>query len=186
MAKLEQTEMFVAGIVLDPTSNAPIVILKDASGTICMPIWIGVSEANAIASALKNLEIVRPMTHDLLKTIVDEFGGKIERVLIRALADSTFYADIELVVAGVSKAIDARPSDALAIAVRTGASVFVDKDVLAQSQVTLVAMNPEGLEAMVPSASDHNSDNANFVNIEREKWQEILAEMDPEDFRYKM
>ena len=187
MIDFEQTEMFVAGIVLDPSNNAPIVILKDNAGKVCMPIWIGVNEANAIASALKKMEISRPMTHDLLKSIIDEFGAKIQKVLIRSLEDNTFYADIELLIGATVKTIDARPSDALALAIKSRASIFVAKDVLAQSQVSLVAVNSEDMDKLVSSSAEQDfANNANFVNIEREKWQEILAEMDPEDFRYKM
>jgi hypothetical protein len=182
----EDVEMFVAGLVLDPASNAPIVILKDASGEICLPIWIGLGEATAIASALKKVEIIRPMTHDLLKDVVDALDAKVVRVHVRALENNTFFADIELVIGEAIKLIDARPSDAIALAVRVGASITVAQAVLDQAQVTLVAVNPDEMEEVDVEAKDDESGSQNFANIEKEKWEEILAEMDPDDFKYKM
>ena len=179
-------EMYVAGLVLDPGSNAPIVILKDSTGNICLPIWIGLSEATAIASALKKVEIVRPMTHDLLKNLIDELGGRVMKIHIRSIENNTFFADIELVIGETIKIIDARPSDAIALAVRVGCSITVAREVLDQAQVTLVTINPETLEEVELEPQPEDSENQNFANIEKDKWEEILAEMDPEDFKYKM
>ncbi len=179
-------EMFVAGLVLDPNTNAPIVILKDTSGDICLPIWIGLSEATAIASSLKKVEIIRPMTHDLLKDIVDVLDVKVLRVHIRSLEDNTFYADIEIISGDTIKTIDARPSDAIALAVRVGAPITVAEGVLEQAQVTLVTVNPEEMEEVDVETRDEESGQQNFANIEKEKWEEILEEMDPDDFKYKM
>lgn len=179
-------EMYVAGLVLDPGSNAPIVILKDSTGNICLPIWIGLSEATSIASALKKVEIIRPMTHDLLRNVIDVLGGRVMKIHIRALESNTFFADIEVVVGETIKIIDARPSDAIALAVRVGASITVTSEVLEQAQVTLVAVNPEGMEEVELEQRPEDSENQNFANIEKDKWEEILAEMDPDDFKYKM
>lgn len=183
----EEVEMFVAGLVLDPTSNAPIVILKDPEGNICLPIWIGMAEATAIASAMKKVRLVRPMTHDLLKTMIDELGGRVVRVVVTELRENTFVANIEIAIGDGVRVIDARPSDAIALAVRCEAPVLVAQEVLKQAQVTLVAVGgEEGGGEVELRRSGEDSDNTNFANIEKDKWAEILAEMDPDDFKYKM
>lgn len=184
--KANEIEMFVAGLVLDPSSNAPIVVLKDSSGDICLPIWIGLAEATAIASALKKVDLARPMTHDLLKNIIDDFGGRVTKVTISELRENTFIATIEVVVGEAVKLIDSRPSDAIALAVRTSAQITVAEAVLDQAQVTLVPVDPEETEEFEIKPEDQESESQNFANIDKEKWEEILAEMDPDDFKYKM
>jgi bifunctional DNase/RNase len=189
MDQVKEIEMFVAGLVLDPSSNAPIVILKDETGERALPIWIGLAEATAIASALKNVPITRPMTHDLLRNIIEEFGGRVNKILIRGLTENTFLASIEIVSGETVKTVDSRPSDALALAVRVDAPIFVNEEVLSQAQVKLVTVSPE--EEMVQDTLDSFNDeqsggSANFANIDKEQWAEILAEMDPDDFKYKM
>ena len=183
-----EIEMFVAGLVLDPSSNAPIVVLKNTDGDTCLPIWIGLAEATAIASALKKLELARPMTHDLLKNVIDELGGRVVKVVISQLQENTFIANIEVVVGNVVKTIDARPSDAIALAVRTDAQIMVAEEVLEQAQVTLVSVgtSEDGEEEFEVVSGGDEARSANFANIDKEKWEEILAEMDPDDFKYKM
>lgn len=187
-AKDKEIEMFVAGLVLDPASNAPIVVLKDANGETCLPIWIGLAEATAIASSLKKVEVARPMTHDLLKDMIDELGGRVVKIIVTDLQENTFIANIEVVMGDVVKTIDARPSDAIALAVRTDAQIMVAAKVLEQAQVTLVAVSTseDGEEEYEVVGSDGESGSRNFANIDKEKWAEILAEMDPDDFKYKM
>ena len=183
----EEIEMFVAGLVLDPASNAPIVVLKDVSGETCLPIWIGLAEATAIASALKQVELARPMTHDLLCDVIDELGGRVVKVIVTELQENTFIANLEIVVGDVVRVIDARPSDAIAVAVRTNAQIMVRAEVLEQAQVTLVAVSTEdGEEEYEVAGGDEDRERKNFANIDKEKWAEILAEMDPDDFKYKM
>ncbi len=183
----EEIEMFVAGLVLDPASNAPIVILKDVSGETCLPIWIGLAEATAIASALKQVDLARPMTHDLLCDVIEELGGRVVKIVVTELQENTFIANIEIVLGDLVKVIDARPSDAIALAVRTNAQIVVKPEVLEQAQVTLVAVNTEdGEEEYEIAGSDEDREKKNFANIDKEKWSEILAEMDPDDFKYKM
>ncbi len=183
----DEIEMFVAGLVLDPASNAPIVILKDVSGETCLPIWIGLAEATAIASALKQVDLARPMTHDLLCDVVEELGGRVIKVIVAELHENTFIANIEIVVGDLVKIMDARPSDAIALAVRTNAQIVVKSAVLEQAQVTMVAVNTEdGEEEYAIAGSDDDRGKKNFANIDKEKWAEILAEMDPDDFKYKM
>lgn len=186
MKRQNEVEMVVAGLVLDPSSNAPIVILKDPNGDVCLPIWIGLAEATAIASAMKKVPLARPMTHDLLKNLVDEFGGEVVRIVIHSLHDNTFLANIEISSGETLRIIDARPSDAIALAVRSDAPIYVTKVVLEQAQVTLVAVPPEDAEQFGEEHSIKEVKEQNFANIEKDKWAEILADMDPDDFKYKM
>lgn len=180
-------EMFVAGLVLDPASNAPIVILKNSEGNSCLPIWIGLAEATAIASALKNVNLARPMTHDLMANILDEFEARVVQIRIRGLEDNTFLADIELALGEASKVIDARPSDAIALAVRVNAPIMVAASVLDKAQVQLVISDDSEVEG-VPVSRVESTDfiSENFANIDEQKWAEILDDMEPDDFKYKM
>lgn len=186
MDKKKEVEMFVAGLVLDPASNAPIVILKDPNGDTCLPIWIGLAEATAIASALKKVELVRPLTHDLLICMLQELSAKVVRIVITDLKENTFIAAVELSFGDVLKVIDSRPSDAIAIAVRVGAPIIVSADVLDRAQVKLVAMSPDNPDDIELETALTPEGEKNFANIEKEKWAQILAEMDPDDFKYKM
>ena len=180
-------EMFVAGLVLDPASNAPIVILKNSQGDVCLPIWIGLAEATAIASALKNVDLARPMTHDLMTNILDELEARVVQIRIKGLQENTFLADIDLAIGEVSKAVDARPSDAIALAVRVNAPIMVASAVLDQAQVQLVVDENTG-EELPPTARVESTEFVaeNFANIDEEKWAEILDGMAPDDFKYKM
>src|SRR5262245_7126121 len=132
MERERVVEMIVAGLVLDPSSNAPIVILREPEKGICLPIWIGLAEATAIASALKKVELMRPMTHDLLRTLIEELGGRLVRVLVTGLRESTFIANLEIAVGDSMHIIDCRPSDAIALAVRVGCQILVATEVLEQ------------------------------------------------------
>src|SRR5687768_6769866 len=105
-------EMTIKGLMVDPITNTPIVILKDTQGDRVLPIWVGISEANAIALQVENVSTPRPMTHDLLRNVISDLDGHVDRVVVSDLKDNTFYAIIHLVVRGESIAIDARPSDA--------------------------------------------------------------------------
>jgi hypothetical protein len=128
--------MTVRALVMDPVSNMPVVILEDAGQTSFLPIWIGVCEANAISLQLEGVSTPRPMTHDLLRDLIRATGYTVDHVLIHSLADSVFLASIHLVNgAGESREIDSRPSDALALALRTEAAVLVDPEVLSRSVI---------------------------------------------------
>ena len=105
--------MFVAGLVLDPTTNSPIVILKDDTGDTALPIWLGLPEASSIASFLKKIAPVRPMTHDLLSTTIETLGAKVVRVVITGLKENTFIASLELAQGDSMRVIDCRPSDGM-------------------------------------------------------------------------
>lgn len=218
-------EMFVGGLVLDPNTQAPVVVLKNEPGTIHLPIWIGVAEATSIASAIKELEMARPLTHDLLMTVIQEAALRVERVVITELKDSTYFSELILASGDKALILDARPSDAIAIALRAAAPIFVTQAVLAQAQITFASTseNPtgEGLkesdakgsegEAQSPSSrsAEEGADLSDeerrvlaesdelksreaeggglqdFKGIDKEKWKEILAELDPDDFKYK-
>jgi bifunctional DNase/RNase len=123
-------EMSIQGLMVDPITNMPIVILKDKDGDRKLPIWVGIFEANAIALQIENIATPRPMTHDLLKNVIKDLDGQVERVVVCDLKDNTFYAIIYLTVRGESIAIDARPSDAIALALRARAPIMVEETVI--------------------------------------------------------
>lgn len=143
MSSIEPIRMEVRGLMVDPSSNQPIIVLRDPEGHFFLPIWIGTFEANAIASTLEAVTPPRPMTHDLLCSLVEELDGTIEAVVINDLRAGTFFAQIHLHQAGRDITLDARPSDAIAMALRAGAEIFVLPDVLAQAQ-TVPAGDAEG------------------------------------------
>lgn len=126
--------MSVKGLMLDPISNSPIVVLKDEEDKIFLPIWVGIFEANAIALRLENVATPRPMTHDLLRSVLQELEAEVTRIEISDLRDSTFYASVHLKAGERVLLIDARPSDAIALALRTDAPIFVAQQVLDQAQ----------------------------------------------------
>jgi hypothetical protein len=119
---------------MDPANNTPIVILKDVESDLMLPIWVGPFEANSIASEIEKVTTPRPMTHDLLRNIIVEFGGEVIRVVVTELRDNTFYAVIEIEFQGKKVLIDARPSDAIALALRADCPIFVRDEVVAISQ----------------------------------------------------
>ena len=123
-------EMTIKGLMVDPITNMPIVILKDKQGDRVLPIWVGIFEANAIALQIENIATPRPMTHDLLKNVIKDLEGQVERVVVCDLKDNTFYAVIYMTVRGDTVAIDARPSDAIALALRTRSPILVEETVI--------------------------------------------------------
>lgn len=131
---LEIVQMEIKGLMLDPTSKTPIVLLHDPSGNSFLPIWIGVFEANAIALSIEGVEPPRPMTHDLLMTSLKRIGVEVQRVTISDLKDSTFYAVISLHGPDGDHLIDSRPSDAIALALRADAPIFAHRSVLESAQ----------------------------------------------------
>jgi len=126
--------MSIKGLMLDPVSNSPIVVLKDEDEKFFLPIWVGIFEANAIALQLENVTTPRPMTHDLLRNLISELDARVTRVVINDLRDSTFFAQIRVIAGQRTMEIDARPSDAIALALRTEAPIFVAQSVLDQAQ----------------------------------------------------
>jgi len=130
-----EIEMKIRGLMVDPSTNMPIVLLKDPQSEALLPIWVGLYEANAIAMEVEKPQTPRPMTHDLLKNLIHGLNAQVQRVVVTELKDDTFYAVIWMEQNGEIVALDARPSDALALALRTDCPIFVDEDVLRAAKV---------------------------------------------------
>jgi bifunctional DNase/RNase len=130
----DAVKMTVRGLVMDPASNSPVVVLENGEGNAFLPIWIGVCEANSIALHLEGVDTPRPMTHDLVRNLLDSAGCRVEHILIHSLDDSIFHASIQLRDArSDTHQVDSRPSDAIALALRVDADVLVDPSVLEQA-----------------------------------------------------
>lgn len=168
--KADSIQMAVGGLTLDPVTKTPIVILKDMDNKLNLPIWIGLLEATAMATELEGIKMARPMTHDLVKNILAELGGSVNSIEITELKENTYYALIYLNVAGRELTIDSRPSDAIALALRTKSPIYVAKAVLEASSI--LQQSEEGKEP-------------DFSNVSKEKWADILEKMSPDDFKYK-
>ena len=165
----KMVEMKVTGLTIDPFTSMPIIILKDLEEKCALPIWIGLIEASAIATELESIQLSRPMTHDLLKNILDAMEVSVVRVEVNDLADNTFYARILLKRKGEERSMDSRPSDAIAIALRTKAPIFVARHVIDKSRK--IDLAKDGAEE----------------EMKKQKWAEILENLSPEDFgKYKM
>ena len=130
-----EVEMKIRGLMMDPVTNMPIVILKDVNGSTVLPIWVGVYEANAIALEIEKVTTPRPMTHDLLKNLLIGLETTVRKVVVTELRDDTFFAVIWLERDGQMISIDARPSDALALALRMDCPIYVDDEVLKSSKL---------------------------------------------------
>lgn len=157
--------MAVKNLTLDPMTNMPIIILKNDAGDLVVPIWVGVFEANAIAMELGKIPTLRPMTHDLIRDIIKKMDADLDRVIITDLKEGTYYAALEIKIGSITLTIDCRPSDAIAVALRFNALIFVDQDVVEKSR-----------------AADHGRD-----PDEAEKLQDWLKSLKPEDFgKYSM
>ena len=149
-------KMEIKGLLMDPVSNMPVVILRDAGDGVFLPIWVGIFEANAIAIAMEKIATPRPMTHDLLNNLVRELDARVERIVINDLKDNTFFARIHLSRAGATWTVDSRPSDAIALALRCQSEIFVEEEVLEKSR-TLHAegsdQDPDRLRKWLEEAS---------------------------------
>lgn len=132
-----EKEVKIRGLLIDPTTNSPVVLLKDVSSDTMLPIWVGPYEANSIASEIEKLPSLRPMTHDLLKNVIRQLGGVVNRVVVTDLRDSTFFAVIEISLLEQTVLIDARPSDAIALALRVDCPIFVKEAVLESSRTEI-------------------------------------------------
>ena len=127
-------EMKVRGLALDPVSNMPIIILRDEDEKRSLPIWVGIFEANAIALELEKIATPRPMTHDLIKSILETIEARVVKVMVTDLKENTFYAVLHLQLGGTEYTVDSRPSDAIALALRVGAPIYVDEEVVRKAQ----------------------------------------------------
>jgi hypothetical protein len=138
------TQVQIFRMVLDPKNNSPIVILRDPESGALFPIWIGIFEAHAIAMKLEDIDAARPMTHDLLKGLIDALGAKLDRVEVVDLVESTYIARIHLRVGDATYAVDSRPSDAIAVALRTDSPIFVADHVLEASKIDASTLDLAG------------------------------------------
>ncbi|MGD0731396.1 MAG: bifunctional nuclease family protein [Terracidiphilus sp.] len=136
-------EVRIRGLMMDPSTNMPIVVLKDIASETVMPIWVGIFEANAIAIEIEKVSAPRPMTHDLTRNLIRHLNGQLERVVITELRDDTFFAVLWVRQGDEAVAIDARPSDAVALALRADCPIFVSEQVM-QSAKLNTAGPPEG------------------------------------------
>jgi uncharacterized protein len=160
-----QIEMTIKGLMVDPITNMPIVILRDRDGQRVLPIWVGIFEANAIALQIENISTPRPMTHDLLRNVIQDLKAAVQKVVVCDLQENTFYALIYLTLNGDTLAIDARPSDAIALALRTRSPILVEENVIDTAKTV-----------------DLNADRTDGDRLQ--KWLESL---DPEELgKYKM
>ena len=130
-----EVEMKIRGLMMDPVTNMPIVILKDVNGTAILPIWVGIYEANAIALEIEKVNTPRPMTHDLIKNVLLGLSAGVQKVVVNDLREDTFFALIWVERDGQLICIDSRPSDALAVALRLDCPIFVDEEVLKSSKI---------------------------------------------------
>ena len=162
--------MYVHAITLDADTNSPILILKEENGERTLPIWIGLLEATAIATEMEKIEFARPMTHDLSVNLLKKMEIKIPRIEISDLKDNTYYALITIKQGDRELTVDARPSDAVAIALRAEARIFVNESVLRITQPTKGTVIKSGER----------------TPAEEKKWSKILEEMDPSAVRYKI
>jgi bifunctional DNase/RNase len=167
-------QMTVGGLTLDPVTKTPIVVLKDETENLNLPIWIGLLEATSMATELEGIKMTRPMTHDLLKNLLSQFGADVEWIAVTELKENTFYAVIYLLLNGERVAIDSRPSDAISLALRTDSPIYVAREVLEASSVLSEAQQEEA-----PPSQD-------LSDLSPEEWEKILEKLDPEDFKYKM
>ncbi|RIL09171.1 MAG: hypothetical protein DCC75_07155 [Proteobacteria bacterium] len=190
MAEDTAIEMFVGGLMMDPNTQAPVVVLKDESGELILPIWIGIAEATSIASAIRQLNMARPLTHDLMHNIFLELGAKVDRVVITELRESTYFAELVVSVGDRAMIFDSRPSDAIAVALRESAPIFVAQQVIEQAKLTFSAagqqMPEQGGVEGEEQGEEASAGPKDLKNIDKEKWEEILSNLDPEDFKYKM
>jgi len=154
-----EIEVKIRGLMMDPSSGTPIIILKDINSETMLPIWVGAYEANAIALEIEKISPQRPMTHDLLRNVILEMGASVERVVVTDLRDNTFFAMIDMKDrAGETVMIDARPSDAIALALRVDCPIFVNEEVIRASRNTVASGEEEGV-----SGSD-------------EEWPDVIGE----------
>jgi len=165
---MKEIEFRIKGLMMDPLTNAPIVVLQEVRGDAFLPIWVGIFEANAIALQIEKIDMPRPMTHDLLKSVLDHLEIEVTKVVVSQLRENTFYALIFLRSGDRTIMIDSRPSDAIAIALRTDSPIFITDEVIAKSHKP---------DVPAPSSGRHATEDI-------KKW---LENLDPDDLgKYKM
>jgi bifunctional DNase/RNase len=172
-------EMKVKGLTLDPLTNVPIVILRETEGERALPIWVGIFEAHAIAREIESFQTPRPMTHDLIKNIIAGVEGKVNRIVVNDLQDNTFFAEICIQMNGSEIVIDSRPSDAIALALRVSAPIFVEEKVLEEAK---------SIEFTEPEEKDRDGEESEGkegevpVEEDKENVKRWLENLRPDDF----
>lgn len=173
-----EVEVKIRGLMMDPSTNSPIVILKDVNSETMLPIWVGHFEAHAIALEIEKVTPQRPLTHDLIRNLMCQVGADLKRVVVTKLVDNTFFAVIEYELNGQTLILDSRPSDAIALALRTDAQIFVNTEVMENSQNTIIGKSGE-TEDLEPE----NQPEAESVDSEVLDWPD---EIDVDPKKYKM
>ena len=162
-----QIEMTIKGLMVDPITNMPIIILRDKAEQRVLPIWVGVFEANAIALQIENVTTPRPMTHDLLAQVIESLGAALERIVVTELREGTFYAELFLRDgSGGVQTLSSRPSDAVALAVRTGSPIFAEESLIDEAGIEETEAATEGNEEQMV-----------------EELRKFLDQVKPEDFQ---
>jgi uncharacterized protein len=154
-----ELEVKIRGLMMDPVTNMPVVVLKETQGAGVLPIWVGVYEANAIALEIEKVQTARPMTHDLLKNVLNGLNVRVQKVVVSELKDDTFYALIWMERDGETMSLDSRPSDALALALRLDCPIFVEDEVLKTSKSASVVSeksSTEDLRKMLENLGDED------------------------------
>ncbi len=193
MKEQNEIQVWFHGLMLDSLTQSPVVILRDSSGTINIPIWIGMAEATSIATALKEIPSYRPLTHDFLKNVITIFNGTVEAVCITKIEDGTFFAETRLRSKdNILYVIDCRPSDGIALAVRVNCPIYVSEEVAKQSSVRLEPVGESSGEEPSTKSESNESESSDaeqkFLSIQKldkDKWKEILEKLSPEDFKHK-
>ncbi len=158
-----EIEVKIRALMMDPNTGTPLIILKDINSEVMLPIWVRAYEANAIAEAIEKIAPPRPMTHDLLRNLIVQTGASVDRVVVTELRNSTYYAIIELrTPEGELLVLDSRPSDAIALALRSDSPIFVDEDVLQSSQNS--------------SADETDSEETAEGNAEDDEWPDVIGD----------
>jgi len=170
-------EVKVQSLGLDRASNTPVLILQEVAGERVLPIWIGPGEASAIAMQLAEMKFSRPLTHDLLVSVVSGMGGNLDRVVISRVAESTYFAELVINRTGDLISVDARPSDSIAVALRTDARIFAQDDLL---ELATIEVTGEGVEPDAVEESEGDEGKPPFTNAE--ELEAYLRRLNPEDF----
>ncbi|MDE0081962.1 MAG: bifunctional nuclease family protein [Gammaproteobacteria bacterium] len=171
-------EVKVRSLGLDRTSNTPVLILQEAGGERVLPIWIGPGEASAIAMQLADMKFSRPLTHDLLASVVSGLGGRLRRVVITRVTDSTYYAELLIERGGDRISVDARPSDSIAVALRADAQIFADDALLDRASIEIAT----GDDSFKPGGSPTPAPEQGAPFSSADELNEYLRRLNPEDF----
>jgi bifunctional DNase/RNase len=175
-------EVIVSRLGLDSGSNSFVVILQEKDGDRILPIWIGRAEAESIAAHLDGVQRERPMTHDLVRSLILALGGELERVNVTRVQDGTFYAELHLIHDQVTHVVDARPSDSIAIAVRLGAPIFASEELLAEYEPPAAEPDEAAPEPEPGSGPDLGASSLDAHRRGAEQLQRHLEQLRPEDF----